>query len=84
MDRPEDVEPSLDNGRVYVACTNNTDRGKVGKEGPTEPNPRNGQQGGPRRRDHRAGGDHTGRHLRAGTSCSSAATRRRAGTYFGG
>ena len=40
MDRPEDVEPSLRTGRVYVACTNNTDRGKPGKEGPTEPNPR--------------------------------------------
>ena len=40
MDRPEDVEPSPTTGRVYVACTNNTDRGKAGKEGPTEPNPR--------------------------------------------
>jgi secreted PhoX family phosphatase len=46
MDRPEDVEPSKHNRRIYAALTNNTDRGKAGKEGPTEINPRNGNKHG--------------------------------------
>jgi secreted PhoX family phosphatase len=83
MDRPEDVEPNLRNGRVYIACTNNTDRGKAGKEGPTEPNPRNANKDGhvveliPRH------GDHTAEHFTWNLLlvCGDPKT---AGTYFGG
>ncbi|GAA1303128.1 PhoX family protein [Pseudonocardia xinjiangensis] len=43
MDRPEDVEPHPHTGKVYLALTNNTDRGKAGaaRTAPAdEPNPR--------------------------------------------
>ncbi|APX33372.1 phosphatase [Brachybacterium sp. P6-10-X1] len=40
MDRCEDVEPSLATGRVYVACTNNDERGTEGKAAADEMNPR--------------------------------------------
>ncbi|MFI7677116.1 PhoX family protein [Actinophytocola sp. NPDC049390] len=60
MDRPEDVEPSLRNGRVYAALTNNSDRGKAGKEGATEPNPRVGNKHGHVLELEERRGDHTG------------------------
>lgn len=40
MDRPEDVEPHPTSGRVYMALTNNDERGVEGNPGPDAPNPR--------------------------------------------
>ena len=83
MDRPEDVEPSLHNGKIYVACTNNTDRGKEGKEGATEPNPRNFNKDGHVVEISPRHGDHTARRFDWNLIliCGDPAT---AGTYFGG
>lgn len=46
MDRPEDVEPSPRTGKVYIALTNNSDRGKEGKAPADEANPRNANKHG--------------------------------------
>ncbi|GAA1932929.1 PhoX family protein [Nocardioides hwasunensis] len=83
MDRPEDVEPSTHNGRIYVACTNNTDRGKPGKEGPTEPNPRAANKDGHIVEIVPDGADHTRTTFTWNLLlvCGDAAS---AGTYFGG
>lgn len=83
MDRPEDVQPSLHNGKIYVACTNNTDRGKVGKEGPTEPNPRAANKDGHIVEISPTDGDHTSDTFTWDLFliCGDAAS---AGTYFGG
>ena len=83
MDRPEDVQPNYVNGFIYVACTNNTDRGKVGKEGPTEPNPRNANKDGHVVEMMPTGGDHTAATFAWNLLliCGDAAS---AGTYFGG
>ncbi|WP_394939804.1 PhoX family protein [Psychromicrobium sp. YIM B11713] len=40
MDRCEDVQPNLKSRKIYVACTNNTNRGKSGYPAADETNPR--------------------------------------------
>ncbi len=46
MDRPEDVEPSPDSGKVYIALTNNSNRGAAGAAAADEANPRNSNKHG--------------------------------------
>ena len=60
MDRCEDVEPNPVNGRIYVACTNNSDRGTSGKAGADEANPRTENRDGHIVEITERSGDHTG------------------------
>ncbi|MET7409883.1 PhoX family protein [Streptomyces parvulus] len=46
MDRPEDIEPSPATGKVYVALTNNSNRGVGSNAKPDEANPRNANKHG--------------------------------------
>ncbi|WP_091561114.1 PhoX family protein [Micromonospora pattaloongensis] len=59
MDRPEDVEPNPVTGKIYVALTNNSNRG-VGSNAPAdEANPRNANKHGQIVELTEDGGDHT-------------------------
>ncbi|MGH3784972.1 MAG: PhoX family protein [Pseudonocardiaceae bacterium] len=46
MDRPEDAEPHPQTGKVYLALTNNSNRGVGTNPAADEPNPRNGNRHG--------------------------------------
>jgi secreted PhoX family phosphatase len=46
MDRPEDFEANPRSGKLYVALTNNNERGAAGKPAPDAPNPRNDNKNG--------------------------------------
>lgn len=83
MDRCEDVEPSLKTGKVYVVCTNNTDRGKAGKPGPDAANPRPLNKDGHiiEISEHRNAAGATTFNWNLFLVCGDA---EQAGTYFGG
>jgi secreted PhoX family phosphatase len=76
------VQPNPVNGRIYVACTNNSDRGKVGKPAVDEPNPRPANKDGHVVEIIEDGG-HTGTTFRWNLFliCGDEAS---AGRYFGG
>ena len=83
MDRPEDIEPHPATGKVYLALTNNTNRGRPGFAGPDEANPRT-----PNREGHVLELTETGNDAAATTFawtlllvCGLPGS---AGTYFGG
>lgn len=80
MDRPEDFEANPVSGKVYVALTNNDDRGADGEPGPDAANPRNDNKNGQvlEITDNHAGTDFTWDLLLV---CGDPAA---ADTYFGG
>jgi secreted PhoX family phosphatase len=83
MDRPEDIEPNPATGKVYLALTNNTNRGRPGFAGVDEANPRT-----PNREGHVLELTETGNDAAATTFAWNlllvCGLPESAGTYFGG
>lgn len=84
MDRPEDVEPSPVSGKLYVALTNNSDRGKDGKEGATEVAPRVRNRDGHILELTEAGNDATARRFTWNILLVAGDPRINSSTYFAG
>ncbi|GAA4188599.1 PhoX family phosphatase [Microbacterium oryzae] len=84
MDRPEDVQPHPTTGRVYVACTNNTDRGAAEKAGPDEVNPRTENRDGHIVEITEDGGDQTARTFTWTLLLVAGDPAQGAATYFAG
>ena len=84
MDRCEDVEPNPVTGKVYVACTNNTNRG-VGANAPAdEANPRTQNRDGHVVELTEAGGNATGTRFTWTLLLVCGDPARNQATYFGG
>jgi secreted PhoX family phosphatase len=84
MDRCEDVQPSPKTGKIYVACTNNSQRGTTGKAAADEPNPRNTNRDGHIVEITEDGGDHTSRVFRWNLMIVAGDPATNASTYFAG
>ncbi|MGY0387476.1 PhoX family protein [Nocardioides sp. WG-D5] len=84
MDRCEDVQPSPKTGKVYVACTNNSQRGTTGKAPADEPNPRNTNRDGHVIEITEDDGDHTSRVFRWNLVIVAGDPATNASTYFAG
>jgi secreted PhoX family phosphatase len=72
MDRPEDVEVNPVTGIVYIACTNNTQRGVGAGAGPDAANPRANNRSGHIIEIKEAGNDHTRTTFNWVSSCFAA------------
>ncbi|WP_105033068.1 PhoX family protein [Arthrobacter ruber] len=84
MDRCEDVEPNPATGKVYVACTNNTNRGVGTAAVADEANPRTANRDGHVVELTEAGGNATGTRFTWNLLLVCGDPARNPATYFGG
>lgn len=84
MDRPEDIEVSPRNGKVYAVMTNNTNRGVGTNPAPDAANPRATNRHGHIIEITPAGGDHSASEFTWDFLLICGDPKTDAGTYFGG